>query len=67
MFPQQVEALVKDPVPSPAPPAPATVAPAAATPMPAAPARANGSQVAGKHLVLTINGERHEAIVETLD
>jgi oxaloacetate decarboxylase alpha subunit/pyruvate carboxylase subunit B len=69
MFPQQVEALVKGPVPSPAPPAPApaAVAPAAATPMPAAPARANGSQVAGKHLVLTINGERHEAIVETLD
>jgi hypothetical protein len=51
MFPQQVEALVK---PKPTPP-----------PAPAAPPRpANGK---GKQLFVTLNGRRHDVLVETLE
>lgn len=76
MFPQQVEALWKAkaggaaaPVAAPATPA-ATAAPAAkaANPPASAPAPAGPARPAnGKHLVLTINGKRHEVTVETLD
>jgi len=59
MFPQQVEALLK---PKPAAPAaaPAPV-PAAA---PAAVARSNGR---GKQLFVTLDGRRHDVLVETLE
>jgi oxaloacetate decarboxylase alpha subunit/pyruvate carboxylase subunit B len=70
MFPQQVEALIKG-TGTPAPAAAPAPAPAAApTPAPApapAPAAAPGSQPETKHLVLTINGERHEVFVEKLN
>jgi oxaloacetate decarboxylase alpha subunit/pyruvate carboxylase subunit B len=58
MFPQQVEALFKPkaaaPVASPAPPAPA---PVSVQP-------GNGR---GKHLFVTLNGRRHDVLVETLE
>jgi oxaloacetate decarboxylase alpha subunit/pyruvate carboxylase subunit B len=58
MYPQQVEALYK---PKEAAPAPV----AAAVPAAAAPARqTNGN---GKHLFVTLNGRRHDVLVETLD
>jgi oxaloacetate decarboxylase alpha subunit/pyruvate carboxylase subunit B len=58
MFPQQVEALIKG-----TPPAGAKPAPAAAKP--AAPA-SSSSTSALTHMVLTIDGHRHEVSVEKL-
>jgi oxaloacetate decarboxylase alpha subunit/pyruvate carboxylase subunit B len=83
MFPQQVEELHKgnaaaaaQPKPAPAPaatpaapapaPAPAPAAATAAPAEPAAPAAATGG-ASLKHFALTINGDRHEVTVETLD
>jgi len=63
MFPQQVEALLKPKAAA----APAAPAPAAATPnapAPAAAARTNGK---GKQLFVTLNGQRHNVLVETLE
>jgi oxaloacetate decarboxylase alpha subunit/pyruvate carboxylase subunit B len=67
MFPQQVQALLK---PQPAAPA-ASPVPAALVASPAPPAaqpapalRANGR---GKRLFVTLNGQRHDVLVETLD
>ena len=65
MFPQQVEALHKgtpaaDPKPAPAP-APAS------KPAPVAPAPTNATVTNRRDMVLTIDGERHEVIVEKLD
>ena len=59
MFPQQVESLFK-PKTAPAPAAPA--APGAASPAPAAPG--NGK---GRHLFITLDGRRHDVVVETLE
>jgi len=56
MYPQQVEALFK-PKAAGAPPAPAA---AAATPIPAGGGR-------GKHLFVTLNGRRHDVLVEALE
>jgi oxaloacetate decarboxylase alpha subunit/pyruvate carboxylase subunit B len=56
MFPQQVEALFK-PKPAAAPPAPAVEHPAPIR-------QGNGP---GKHLFLTLNGQRHDVLVETLE
>jgi oxaloacetate decarboxylase alpha subunit/pyruvate carboxylase subunit B len=80
MFPQQVEALAKfragtgpgaaAPAPTPGAPAGAAPAPAAAKAAPApapAPAAARPGNGPGKHLVLTVNGRRHEVVVEGLD
>jgi oxaloacetate decarboxylase alpha subunit/pyruvate carboxylase subunit B len=78
MFPQQVEALVKGnpaaapaekaaPTPPPAAaPAPATATASVQTPEPVA---AKGGERSGtlKHFALTINGERHEVMLETID
>ena len=70
MFPQQVEALLKSPaVAKAAAPAPATPAGAAApvaAPAPAA-AAAAAPKGPGRHLVLTLNGKRHDVTVETLE
>jgi oxaloacetate decarboxylase alpha subunit/pyruvate carboxylase subunit B len=55
MFPQQVEALLK---PKPAP----SKAPAAAAPPPA-----RKSTGPGKQLFVTLNGRRHDVLVETLE
>jgi oxaloacetate decarboxylase alpha subunit/pyruvate carboxylase subunit B len=68
MFPQQVEALVKGIPPTEAakPAAPAKPAPAPApAPVPAAPA--NAAVASTTHMILTIDGERHEACVEKLE
>lgn len=57
MFPQQVEALYKP-------------KPAAATPVPApapAPSVAPKTNGRGKHLFVTLNGQRHDVTVETLE
>ncbi len=67
MFPQQVQALLKPqpaaPAASPAPAAPvASPAPAPAPPAPAL--RGNGR---GKRLFVTLNGQRHDVLVESLD
>jgi oxaloacetate decarboxylase alpha subunit/pyruvate carboxylase subunit B len=62
MFPQQVEALVKG-VP------PAEAAKPAPAPKPSAPAAvpaANGEVVGRSHMVLSIDGSRHEVFVEKL-
>jgi len=59
MFPQQIEDLFKPKV---AAAVPATAKPAVAPTVPAA--RANGN---GKHLFVTVNGQRHEVTVETLE
>jgi oxaloacetate decarboxylase alpha subunit/pyruvate carboxylase subunit B len=70
MFPQQIEALIKGvPAADPKPAASPTVRPqVTATPLPApAPAPANATVTERKHLVLTINGQRHEVSVEKLD
>ena len=70
MFPQQVEALVKGIPPAagkpaaPAKEAPAPAPAAAATPAPAA--SASPIPAGGTHMVLSINGERHEVLVEKL-
>ena len=70
MFPQQVEALCKGipPVeaskPAPAPAKPAA-APAPAAPAPA-PAAANAPVTGRTHMVLNIDGQRHEISVERL-
>jgi oxaloacetate decarboxylase alpha subunit/pyruvate carboxylase subunit B len=71
MFPQQVEELIKPK----AAPAPAPAAPAAPAPAPAAPAPAPAAVTAthasgngnGKHLFVTVNGQRHDVMVETLE
>jgi oxaloacetate decarboxylase alpha subunit/pyruvate carboxylase subunit B len=67
MFPQQVEALIKGTPPVEAKPAAAPVA-ADAPPQPAPavaelPAKSDGMQ---QHMVLTIDGQRHEVTVEKL-
>ena len=56
MFPQQVETLLKP-----------KTAPAAATPAGASPASTRQSNGEGKHLSVTLNGRRHEVLVETLE
>jgi pyruvate/oxaloacetate carboxyltransferase len=56
MFPQQVEALYKPKAAVPAP-APAVVSPS--------PVRQTNGQ--GKHLFVTLNGQRHDVLVETLE
>ncbi|MGA2174832.1 MAG: pyruvate carboxylase subunit B [Verrucomicrobiota bacterium] len=56
MFPQQVEALLK-PKAAPASPAPSLDRPAPI-------AQGNGQ---GKHLFVTLNGRRHDVLVETLE
>jgi oxaloacetate decarboxylase alpha subunit/pyruvate carboxylase subunit B len=64
MFPQQVEALYKPKAAAAAaPPAPAASA-AAVAPAPAPVRQSNG---AGKHLFVTLNGHRHDVLVETLE
>jgi len=69
MFPQQVEALLKPkaaaatPAAAPAPAKPAAPA-TAPTPAPAAPARHTGH---GRHMYLTVNGQRHEVTVEAVE
>lgn len=69
MFPQQVEALLKPkaaaatPAAAPAPAKPAAPA-AAPTPAPAAQARHTGH---GRHMYLTVNGQRHEVTVEAVE
>jgi pyruvate carboxylase subunit B len=68
MFPQQIEALVKG-VPAAEPkaaPKPAPVKPAAAPVVQSAPPSAAAPATTRKHLVLTINGQRHEVLVEKL-
>lgn len=71
MFPQQIEALIKGPPPAPAAPAPAApapeVVPAAAPAAAPAPAPTAVGPADGKRLALTINGQRHEVLVEKLD
>ncbi|MBX3745710.1 MAG: pyruvate carboxylase subunit B [Verrucomicrobiae bacterium] len=80
MFPQQVEALIKQPPAKPAgadasKAAPSAPAASAATPAPAAtrapaaasPAGAPASGGRGRNLVLTLNGTRHQVTVETLE
>jgi oxaloacetate decarboxylase alpha subunit/pyruvate carboxylase subunit B len=57
MFPQQVEALLK-PKPAAAP------APAAVPVSPSGTPPTNGK---GKHLFVTLNGRRHDVLVETLE
>jgi oxaloacetate decarboxylase alpha subunit/pyruvate carboxylase subunit B len=61
MFPQQVEALYKPKAAAPA----AAPAPAATVSSPSAPARQSNG--AGKHLFVTLNGQRHDVLVETLE
>lgn len=56
MYPQQVEALFKPEAPAPSP------AQAAAAPTPIL--QGNGR---GKHLFVTLNGRRHDVLVETLE
>ena len=63
MFPQQVEALVKGTPPAEAKPA---AAPAAAKPAPAPAPASNANVVSRSHMVLTIDGQRHEVSVEKL-
>jgi len=67
MFPQQVQALLKPqpaaPAASPVPAAP-VASPAPPAPQPAPALRANGL---GKRLFVTLNGQRHDVLVETLD
>jgi pyruvate/oxaloacetate carboxyltransferase len=58
MFPQQVEALFKPKTASAAVPP----APVAASPVPIQ--NGNGR---GKHLFVTLNGQRHDVVVETLE
>jgi pyruvate carboxylase subunit B len=67
MFPQQVEALVKGaPAAEAAKPAPAPK-PAEVAPAPApVPAEANGEVLSRSHMVLSINGTRHEVCVEKM-
>lgn len=60
MFPQQVEELLK-PKAAAVPAATSTTAPATAA---TTTARANGP---GKHLFVTVNGKRHDVMVETLE
>jgi oxaloacetate decarboxylase alpha subunit/pyruvate carboxylase subunit B len=64
MFPQQVEALCK---PKAAAPAPAPASAAGTTPAVPAPAPVRPSNGAGKHLFVTLNGQRHDVLVETLE
>jgi hypothetical protein len=58
MFPQQVEAMFKPKTAAPASPA----APSAASPAPASPG--NGK---GRRLFVTLDGRRHDVLVETLE
>jgi oxaloacetate decarboxylase alpha subunit/pyruvate carboxylase subunit B len=64
MFPQQVEALYK---PKAAPPAAASAPAASAATAASNPAPARQSNGAGKHLFVTLNGQRHDVLVETLE
>jgi pyruvate carboxylase subunit B len=66
MFPQQVEDLLK-PKPKPVA-APAPVVKSASPVTPPAPTYANRApQLGGKRLSLTVNGQRHDVTVESLD
>jgi oxaloacetate decarboxylase alpha subunit/pyruvate carboxylase subunit B len=56
MFPQQVETLFK--------PKPAAASPVQAAASPAPIQQGNGR---GKHLFVTLNGQRHDVLVETLE
>ncbi|MBL9127690.1 MAG: pyruvate carboxylase subunit B [Verrucomicrobiales bacterium] len=69
MFPQQVEALLKAPPAGAAAPAPAAkaAAPAASAPPPPAPSATAPRSGSGRRLTLTLNGKRHDVLVETLD
>ena len=67
MFPQQVEALVKGtPAAQADKPAPAAKPAPAPAPAAASPAKSDGSGPL-KHFALTVNGQRHDVMVETLD
>ena len=57
MYPQQVEALLK--------PKPAEAAPVPAAVPPLAPIQPSDGR--GKHLFVTLNGQRHDVLVETLE
>ena len=66
MFPQQVEALIKGIPPAEAKPAAAPAKPTAPAPAKPAPAPAVSSGAAS-NMVLTIDGQRHEVLVERLN
>jgi hypothetical protein len=57
MFPQQVETLFK----------PKSAAAATPTPVSASPAPVQQGNGRGKHLFVTLNGQRHDVLVETLE
>jgi hypothetical protein len=63
MFPQQVEALLKSRVPA----ASSVLVAASATPVAAGPPPVHQSDGRGKHLFVTLNGQRHDVLVETLE
>ncbi len=70
MFPQQVEALCKPKPAAPATPAPAPAPAAAPAPATAAAPSFTATQNGGgrgKHLYVTLNGQRHDVLVETLE
>jgi hypothetical protein len=58
MFPQQVETLFKPTT---------TAAIATPTPVAASPAPDHQGNGRGKHLFVTLNGQRHDVLVETLE
>jgi oxaloacetate decarboxylase alpha subunit/pyruvate carboxylase subunit B len=67
MFPQQVETLLKPkPVSASATPPAAPASAPAPAPISAAPPAIHGNSH-GKHLFVTVNGQRHDVIVETLE
>lgn len=65
MFPRETEALLKPPAPA-AAPAPVQVATPASAPAPVVPAPVPAAVPAGapKHFHLTVNGRRHDVLVE---
>ena len=71
MFPQQVEALIKGVPAAEAKPTAAAKPASAPAPAPAAPtpppAATDGAVLSRKHMVLSIDGQRHEVCVEHLD
>ena len=67
MFPQQIEAVCKGiPAAEPKGAAKPAAKPAAAKPAAAPSAPANGAVTGRRHLVLTIDGQRHEVVVEKI-
>ncbi len=66
MFPQQVEDLHQAKAKPTAPAAP-TTAPASASAAPVAPASATSTSGPGRHLFVTVNGQRHDVTVETME